>query len=303
MKARRRRKGNDMRIAWIGTGVMGSAMAAHLLAGNEMTVYNRSAEKTAALAAAGAHVASSVGQAVIDAEAVFTMVAYPDDVRQVYLQDGILDNAPAGCLAVDMTTSSPGLAVQLHEYGRRRDIAVLDAPVSGGDVGARQARLTIMVGGDPDAYQKVLPLLARMGASVTLMGPAGMGQQTKAANQIAVAGATSAMAEAIAYARCVGLDPALMVEVISKGAAGSWQLSNMAPRVLDGDMAPGFYVKHFVKDLHIIQQEAAARGLDLKMVDAVTAMYERLMAAGGQDLGTQALAGRYDGARPEPEKP
>ena len=192
-----------------------------------------------------------------------------------------------------MTTSSPTLAQRLYALGAEKGIAVLDAPVSGGDKGAREATLSIMAGGDGPAFQKALPLLEQMGKSILLMGPAGCGQHTKAANQIAVAGATAAYTEAILYAEKAGLDPQKMLDAIGGGAAGSWQIANMAPRALAGDFAPGFFVKHFIKDMKIICEEAAARGESLPMVESVLKVYEEFAAAGGADEGTQALIDFY----------
>ena len=180
-----------------------------------------------------------------------------------------------------------------YALGKEKGVAVLDAPVSGGDKGAREATLSIMAGGDEDAFEKALPFFNAMGKSVLLMGPAGFGQHTKAANQIAVAGATAAYTEAIIYAQKVGLDPEKMLNAISGGAAGSWQINNMAPRALHGDHAPGFFIKHFVKDMRIVKDEAAAKGVDLEMLDSVLALYEKMMDLGYENDGTQALIKYY----------
>lgn len=282
-----------MKITWIGTGVMGTPMASHLLDGNQLTVYNRHPEKAKKLAELGAVVADDLSQAVSEAEVVFTMVAYPKDVESIYLDNGIFNHVPAGTICVDMTTSSPQLAKRLALEGEKRGIEVLDAPVSGGDIGAVKATLTIMVGGSEQAYQKVLPLLEKLGTHVTYMGGPSMGQQTKAANQIGVAGASAALAEALTYAQSVGLDPQKVIQVISQGAAGSWQMDHNASRIFEGDYAPGFYIKHFIKDLKIVREEAANQHLDLAMVDTVCQMYEDLAAAGYSDFGTQALVKYY----------
>jgi 3-hydroxyisobutyrate dehydrogenase len=282
-------------IAWIGLGVMGSSMARHLAeSGYDVSVYCRHPERTEQLRSCGYRVCASISETVADAEAVFSMVGYPADVEEVFLgQGGILESARPGVLAVDMTTSSPSLAVRLYEEGRKRGIAVLDAPVSGGDSGAKAATLSIMVGGDEDAFQTALPLFRCMGKSVTLMGAAGCGQHTKACNQICVAGATAAYTEALVYAKDAGLDPVRMLSAISGGAAGSWQIDHMAPRVLQGDLAPGFYVKHFIKDMRIIQDECRAKGVELEMLDTVLSLYEHMADMGLENDGTQALIKYY----------
>ena len=284
------------KIAWIGTGVMGRQQAGHLVkAGHIVKAYSRRYEAVCQQAEEfGFLPCATIRDAVADAEFVFVMVGYPTDVEQVFCgPKGILENAPAGAVVVDMTTSSPTLAQKLYALGKEKGIAVLDAPVSGGDKGAREATLSIMVGGDEEAFEKALPLFECMGKSVLLMGPAGYGQHTKAANQIAVAGATAAYTEAILYAEKAGLDPHKMLAAIGGGAAGSWQITNMAPRALAGDFAPGFFVKHFIKDMKIIREEAAQRGVELEMLDSVLHLYEEFAAAGGENEGTQALIDFY----------
>lgn len=283
-------------VAWIGTGVMGAQQAGHLVkAGYEVKAYGHHYEKAAAKAPEfGFTACRTIAEAVADADFIFVMVGYPADVEEVFCAPGgILEHARPGAVAVDMTTSSPTLAQKLYALGAERGVAVLDAPVSGGDKGAREATLSIMVGGDEAAFQKALPLLNAMGKNVLLMGPAGCGQHTKAANQIAVAGATAAYTEAILYAEKAGLDPQKMLDAIGGGAAGSWQIANMAPRALAGDFAPGFFVKHFIKDMKIIHDETASRGVELEMLESVLALYERFAAAGGADDGTQALIKFY----------
>ena len=284
-----------MKIAWIGTGVMGAPMALHLQrAGYSVFAYNRSPEKARALQKDGVTPCDTVAEAVRDAAFIFTMVGYPKDVEQVYLgEGGILENAKAGAVCVEMTTSSPDLAVRLYEAGKEKGIAVLDAPVSGGDTGAKNATLSIMAGGEQEAFDRALPLLQKLGTSILLMGGAGAGQHTKACNQIAVAGATAAYTEALAYAVKAGIDPEKMLAAIGGGAAGSWQIAHMAPRALHGDHAPGFFVKHFIKDMRIIGAEAAARGLTLPMVETVLKQYEAMAEDGGENKGTQALIGQY----------
>ena len=284
------------KVAWIGTGVMGAPMAKHLQdAGYAVSAYNRSAGKALALAGAGITPCDSIRQAVQDADFIFTIVGYPKDVEQVYLEpDGIFACAKPGAVAVDMTTSSPALAEKLYEEGRRRGVSVLDAPVSGGDQGAKNAALSIMVGGDEEAFRKTLPLFEHLGKSITLMGGPGAGQHTKACNQICVAGATAAYTEALIYARKAGLDPWKMLSAIAGGAAGSWQIDHMAPRALRGDHDPGFFIKHFIKDMRIIRQEAQEKGIELPMLNTVLQEYEEMDAEGMGNLGTQALIRRYE---------
>jgi 3-hydroxyisobutyrate dehydrogenase-like beta-hydroxyacid dehydrogenase len=271
-------------------------MAKNLAArGHTLTLYNRNQEKAAALAnTMGMKCASTIAEAVRDSEYIFLMVGYPKDVEEIfYSSGGILESAHQGAIVVDMTTSSPSLAAKLFVDGKAKGLRVLDAPVSGGDSGARNATLSIMAGGAEDDFEAVKPLFEAMGKNITYLGPAGSGQHTKAANQIAVAGATAAYTEALAYARSVGLDPNKMLAAIGSGAAGSWQLANMAPRALRGDFAPGFYIKHFIKDMHIIDAEMSQRGIDLAMVKTVLSLYEKMAQNGLQDDGTQALIKLY----------
>ena len=284
-------------VAWIGTGVMGAQQAGHLVKnGYSVRAYNRTYEKMESQAQElGFTPCASIADAVREADVIFVMVGYPTDVEEVFCgPGGIFECAKKGALAVDMTTSSPALAQMLYEMGSKKGIRVMDAPVSGGDSGARNATLSIMVGGDQADFDEALPLFSCMGKNIRLMGGPGMGQHTKAANQIAVAGATAAYTEAIAYARRVGLDPAAMLDAIGAGAAGSWQIANMAPRALKGDFAPGFFVKHFIKDMKIVRDEGAERGLDLKMLDAVLALYEQMADMGLENDGTQALIKVYE---------
>ncbi len=274
---------------------MGAQQAGHLAkAGYPVSAYTHKYEKLLELEKEfGIAPCKTVAQAVQDADVIFVMVGYPADVEEVFLQDGILDHAKAGALAINMTTSSPSLAVRLYEEGKAKGVRVMDAPVSGGDSGARNGTLSIMVGGDEADFQEALPLFEQMGKNIVHMGPAGFGQHTKAANQIAVAGATAAYTEALVYAEKAGLDPNRLLEAIGAGAAGSWQLTNMAPRVLKGDLAPGFFVKHFIKDMKIVQQESRQRGVELEMLDAVLKMYEQMSEMGLDDRGTQALIQYY----------
>lgn len=274
---------------------MGHSMAGHLLdAGYPVVVFNRTREKAAGLIARGALWASSAGEAASLADVTITIVGYPADVEAVYLEPGgVIDRARAGSVVIDMTTSTPTHAVRIAAAAAARGVLALDAPVSGGDVGAREARLTIMVGGDDEAFDRVLPIFQVLGKTVTHMGGPGLGQHTKMANQIAIAGTMLSVVEALAYAKATGLDAERVLSAISAGSAGSWSMSNYGPRILAGDMAAGFYVKHFLKDLRIALSEAEAVGLELPGLDLARRLYERLADEGGQDLGTQALWGLY----------
>ena len=271
-------------------------MAGHLAAhGHTVSIYTRRFETlTGVEEQFRLHPCRTIAEAVRDAEYIFVMVGYPRDVEEVFTgPDGIFVHARPGTLAVDMTTSSPALAQRLYELGQEKGIRVMDAPVSGGDSGARNATLSIMAGGDAADFEEAAPLFACMGKSIHHMGPAGCGQHTKAANQIAVAGATAAYTEALVYAKQAGLDPHAMLSAIGGGAAGSWQIANMAPRVLKGDFAPGFFIKHFIKDMHIIQEECRSRKVELEMLDKVCSLYESLAEDGLEDEGTQALIRYY----------
>lgn len=278
-------------IGWIGTGVMGRSMCAHLVkAGYKASVYTRTREKAADLVAAGAVWRASPREAAAASDAVFTMVGFPSDVEQVYLgAGGILEGARPGSIVVDMTTSDPSLAARIHGEARKRSVSSLDAPVSGGDVGAREAKLAIMVGGDRDAYEAVLPLLRRMGETISLMGGPGAGQHTKMCNQILIATTITGVVESLLYAEKAGLEPDAVIDIIGKGAASSWQINTMGRRIVKGDFAPGFYIKHFVKDMGIALEEARRMKLALPGLSLVHQLYLSAMATGLEDLGTQGL--------------
>lgn len=282
-------------VAFIGTGVMGSSMAGHLLkAGHRLHVYNRTRAKAQALVDAGATWHGDPAGAAAGADFVLTIVGFPADVEQVYLGPrGLVASARPGAVLVDLTTSSPKLAQRIAAAAASRGLAALDAPVSGGDIGAREARLVIMVGGERAAFERARPLLEKMGRKVELLGPAGAGQHCKLANQIAIASGMMAWCESVAYARRAGLDPAQVVETIGGGAAASWSLSNLAPRALRGDYAPGFYVKHFLKDMRIALEMAEELKLDLPGLAQARKLYEEVAARGWDDCGTQALIRLY----------
>lgn len=280
-----------MQIAWIGTGVMGRSMAGHLLdAGHTLKVHNRTKSKAADLLGHGAKWAETPADAAEGAEIACTIVGYPEDVRDVTLGErGVLKSLPAGSLLIDFTTSSPSLARTIAEAAGKRDVASLDAPVSGGDVGARNATLSIMVGGEKKAFDRAVPILNVLGKTIVHQGPAGCGQHTKMVNQILIAAGMVAVCEGLMYARASGLDPKRVLESVGGGAAASWSLSNYYPRMLARDYEPGFYVEHFVKDMRIAMDEAEEFGLYLPGLELARKLYDRLVAEGGGRCGTQAL--------------
>jgi 3-hydroxyisobutyrate dehydrogenase len=282
-------------IAFIGTGVMGLSMAGHLLkAGHTLHVHNRTKAKAQPLLDAGAHWHDSPGSAAAQADFVITIVGFPHDVEETYFAPaGVLAHARPGTVLIDMTTSSPALAKRLAEEAAARGLTALDAPVTGGDVGAREARLSIMVGGDEAAFARARPLLERMGKSIVLHGGPGSGQFCKLANQIGIASVMMAWCEALAFAQAAGLDPARVLESIGGGAAGSTALTVLAPRALRGDFAPGFYVKHFLKDLRLALECAEAMKLDLPGTRQAKQLYDTVAARGWEDAGTQVLFRLY----------
>ena len=280
-----------MNIAWIGTGVMGNAMAGHLLtAGHELTVFTRTRARAGSLLQRGARWAESPRAAAGDVETVCSMVGYPADVETVILgPEGALQAMKAGSLLIDFTTSRPSLAVTIARAAAERGVMALDAPVSGGDIGARAARLSIMVGGEKAAFDRALPLLQCLGKTIIHQGPAGYGQQAKMVNQILIAANIVGMCEGLLYARKAGLNPAAVLESVGGGAAASWSLAHLYPRILKGDYQPGFYVEHFIKDLQIALEEAERLNLDLPGLKLAWQLYESVKEDGGGRLGTQAL--------------
>lgn len=283
------------KIGFIGVGVMGRSMARNLQnSGYEVAVYSRSKEKlTDFLAETGMQWCDTAAACAAERDAVITMVGYPKDVEDVYFGDsGILATANAGTYLIDMTTTDPRLSVRISAEAQKRGLHALDAPVSGGDTGARNAQLSIMVGGERADFDACLPLFQAMGSSILYEGGAGSGQHTKMANQIAIAGAVSGVCEALRYAERMGLDSKTMLDSISKGAAGSWQMTNLMPKMIAGDDAPGFFLKHFIKDMKIARAQDACK---LPVLEQVCAMYEELERQGCGDLGTQALIRYYRG--------
>lgn len=285
----------DTIIGFVGTGVMGKSMAANLIkAGYKVTVYNRTKAKAQELIEMGATWKDMVAEVAKEANVIITMVGYPKDVREVYMgENGIIENAKTGSYLIDMTTSSPKLAKEIYEAAKAKGMYALDAPVSGGDVGAREARLSIMVGGDAKAFEEVKPIFEVMGKDIVLQGGAGAGQYTKMSNQIAIASNMMGVCEAMAYAKKAGLDPKVVLKSIESGAAGSWSLSNLAPRMLSGNFEPGFYIKHFIKDMRIALESAKEMGLKTPGLELALSIYEKLAEQGEENSGTQALFKYY----------
>ena len=282
-------------LGFIGLGVMGRSMAGRLLdAGYPLHVYTRTRSTADDLVERGATWHDRVATVAAEADVIFTIVGFPPDVEEVYLGgNGLLAHLRPGTTLVDMTTSRPDLARQIAEAAEARGGRALDAPVSGGDTGAKNGTLSIMVGGPEDAFEAVRPLLEVMGKNIVHQGPAGAGQHCKMCNQVAIAGTMLGVCEAIAYAERAGLDPRTVLQSIEAGAAGSWSLSNLAPRIIDGDFAPGFYVKHFIKDMTIALDSAAAMGLDTPGLTQARQRYQALADRGDADAGTQALYKLY----------
>lgn len=284
-------KKENVLIGFIGTGVMGKSMAKNLLqAGYTVAIHTRTKSKAQELIQLGAQWQETVADLAARAHVVITMVGYPEDVETVYLEEsGIVNHAKPGTYLIDMTTSSPALAHKIYNKASEHQLYALDAPVSGGDIGARNGSLTIMVGGDLEAFDTVKPILDVMGDNIVLQGKAGDGQHTKMCNQITIASNMMGVCEAIAYAKKSGLDPKKVLQSIEKGAAGSWSLSHLAPKMLTGDFEPGFYVKHFIKDMRIALASAKEMGLMTPGLEVAKSMYDELAERGEADSGTQAL--------------
>jgi 3-hydroxyisobutyrate dehydrogenase len=279
------------RIGWIGTGVMGSSMCGHLVAaGYRTSVYNRSGDKAKPLVDQGAKLLDSPKAVAQASDVVFTIVGYPQDVRQVTLgENGTLAGARAGAVLVDMTTSEPALAVEIDHAARSKGVHSVDAPVSGGDVGAREARLSIMVGGEKPVCDALLPLFEKMGKTIVHQGQAGAGQHTKMVNQVLIASNMIGVCEAMLYAFKAGLDLNVVLQSVSSGAAGSWSLSNLAPRAIAGNFEPGFFVEHFLKDMGIALGEARRMKLCLPGLALAEQLYRAVEAQGYARKGTHAL--------------
>ena len=281
-------------IGFIGLGIMGQSMAGHLLAGGfGLNVYNRTKSKADGLVSRGATWFDTPGEVAAHSDLVITIVGFPRDVEEVYFgPQGIIAHAKNAIL-VDMTTSSPSLASDIAQEAAKKGLGALDAPVSGGDVGARDAKLTIMVGGTQEVFDQALPVLRLMGTSIILQGGAGMGQHTKMCNQIVIASNIMGVAEGLAYAKKVGLDPSTVLQSIGGGAASGFQLNVLGTRMIAGDYAPGFYIEHFIKDLTIALAEAKKLDLDLPGLSQAKKLYDQMVAKGlGRD-GTQGLLQLY----------
>lgn len=279
------------KVGFIGLGVMGNSMAKHLLvAGHELFVYNRTQSKANELVGLGANWCETPREVAEQADVVMTIVGYPQDVEEVYFGDsGVFAGVHTDSLLIDLTTSTPTLAIRISETANEKGIKSLDAPVSGGDLGAKEARLTTMVGGEEAAFLQAEPILKAFSAKVTLMGPAGAGQHTKMANQIMIAGTMNGMVELLAYAKAASLDLQTVLDTVGGGAAANWSLANYGPRILKGDYSPGFFAKHFLKDLKIALDEADKLEVPLPGVELSARLYQELCDGGYGDNGTQAL--------------
>lgn len=280
-----------MNVGWIGTGVMGKSMCTHILnAGHTVYTYNRTKQKAAFLLEKGAFWCESPEEVAEKCDIIFSIVGFPEDVEEIILgHKGILKRAKQGTIIVDMTTSSPRLAEKIYKIAKEKGIFSLDAPVSGGDIGAREGKLAIMVGGDRDVYDKVVPLFEIIGENIAHMGKAGSGQHTKMANQILIAGTIIGVVESLLYAYKTGMDLDSVIDVIGKGAASSWSINNMGRRIAKGDFAPGFYIKHFIKDMGIALDEAKRMNLALPGLALVHQFYIAATSLGYESLGTQGL--------------
>jgi 3-hydroxyisobutyrate dehydrogenase len=279
------------KIGWIGTGVMGSSMCGHLMdAGFETTVFNRSVEKLAGLLSKGAKAAASPRAVAEASDVIFSIVGYPSDVREVTLGPaGSLAGARPGSVLVDMTTSEPALAREIYDAAKAKGVDSVDAPVSGGDVGAKEARLSIMIGGDAEVVAALNPLFSLMGKTIVHQGGPGAGQHTKMVNQVLIATNMIGVCEAMLYAFKAGLDPATVLQSVGGGAAGSWSLNNLGPRMIAGNFEPGFYVEHFLKDMGIALAEARRMNLSLPGLALAEQLYRAVAAQGLARKGTQAL--------------
>ena len=279
------------RVGWIGTGVMGRSMCGHLLAaGYPVRVYNRTKAKAEPLAEMGAVVCDSVGEVAAASDVIFGIVGFPPDVEEVYLgENGVVNSAREGSVLVDMTTSKPALARRIHAAAGKRGIHALDAPVSGGDLGAREATLAIMAGGEQPVFDGVLPLFEKMGRNIRLMGGPGAGQHTKMTNQILIAGTMIGVVESLLYAARAEMDLDAVIDVIGSGAAGCWSINNLGRRIAKGDFDPGFFIKHFIKDMGVALEEAQAMDLSLPGLALANQFYVAARAMGLEELGTQGL--------------
>lgn len=281
----------DKHIGWIGTGVMGKSMCAHILnAGYSVSVYNRTKEKAKELVQMGAIWCSSPKKVAEKCDILFTIVGFPLDVEEVYLgENGVLKTIKKKSIIVDMTTSEPSLAQRIYNKAKKLGVSSLDAPVSGGDVGAKNGTLAIMIGGDKEAYETVLPFFNLMGKNISYMGKEGAGQHTKMSNQILIASTMIGTIESLLYAYKAGNDLDKVINVIGKGAAGCWSINNLGPRIAKGNFEPGFFIKHFIKDMGIALKEAKLMNLSLPGLALAYQFYMYAMALGLENLGSQGL--------------
>jgi len=279
------------RVGWIGTGVMGSSMCGHLIAaGFSATVYSRTRAKAEALIAKGASWAATPKAVAENSDVVFSIVGFPSDVREVMLgAEGALAGSRPGSVLVDMTTSQPALAVEIYEAAKAMGVHSVDAPVSGGDIGARNAALSIMIGGDADVVTALQPLWAAMGKTIVHQGPAGAGQHTKTVNQILIATGMIGVCEALLYGYRAGLDLNTVLQCVSTGAAGSWSLSNLGPRIIANNFDPGFFVEHFIKDMGIALEESRRMGLSMPGLALAQQLYMAVKSQGHGRMGTHSL--------------
>ena len=281
----------DKTIGWIGTGVMGEPMCHHLIKNDfPIYIYNRTKEKAARLLEKGATWCESPRQVAKESDYIFTIVGFPEDVREVALgTEGVIEGIREDAVVVDMTTSSPSLAEEIYKETQNKGAHALDAPVSGGDIGAKEGILAIMVGGEKEIYDELLPIFQILGENISFMGEPGAGQHTKMCNQILIANTMIGVVESLLYAQKAGMDPDDVIDVIGKGAASSWSINNLGRRIAQGDYQPGFYIKHFIKDMGIALQEAKRMDLALPGLSLVHQFYTAATAFGYEDLGTQGL--------------
>ncbi|RKX74672.1 MAG: NAD(P)-dependent oxidoreductase [Spirochaetes bacterium] len=279
------------KVGWIGTGVMGRSMCMHVLKkGYRINVFNRTKDKALELLGNGAEWCDNPSEVAAKSDIVFTIVGYPSDVEEVILgEEGVLNGAREGTIVVDMTTSEPSLAVKIFSEAEKKSVEALDAPVSGGDIGAKEGKLAIMVGGKKDIFDRVYPFFECMGQNIAYMGDAGAGQHTKMSNQILIASTMIGVVESLLYACKAGLDPDEVIDVIGKGAASSWSINNLGRRIVKKDFDPGFFIKHFVKDMGIALEEAKRMKLSLPGLALANQFYVSAMAMGYENLGTQGL--------------
>lgn len=279
------------KIGFIGTGVMGASIVKHLLsAGYEVNVYNRTKSKTDELVELGAIWKDTPKDIAQTSELIFTMVGFPEDVEEVYYSDnGIFSGVQSGSILIDLTTSQPSLAEKIYKTAKEKGVSALDAPVSGGDLGAKNGTVTTMVGGDEEAFEIVKPVFMTFSGTLELQGPAGSGQHTKMANQIMIAGTMTGLTELLVYAKAAGLNLEKVLKTVGGGSAANWSLQNYGPRILKEDYSAGFFVKHFIKDLGIALDEAKKLGLNLPSTQNAKKLYDQLKDNGNGDDGTQAL--------------